>query len=261
MPLIRLVLLLLVGGGLFLFYLQNQSTALPLVFLNVQFFNLPLALWVLTAFAAGILTTLIVAGLASLGTAPTGQARPRRPRRPESVRQSNSQSFYEPPPPREPEPTATASAWQTAPPRSEPQDRRTTWQQDERSSDRPIYTEPASDRAESDDWEDASDWFDDDRGNSRRNDWDWEEELVDRPKAPDISKERAEYEAQQPKSSSKSSSTYSYGYQDPQGSGVGKTEPVVDADYRVIVPPYRSLDDRQDDGAIDDFGEDDRDRR
>jgi hypothetical protein len=41
---------------------------------------------------------------------------------------------------------------------------------------------------------------------------------------------------------------YSYSYSDPKDSGVGKAEPVigqpvVDADYRVIVPPLRSLDD------------------
>jgi uncharacterized integral membrane protein len=260
MPLIRLVLLLFVGLVLLLFYLQNQSTALPLVFLNIQFLNLPLALWVLTAFAAGILTTLVVAGLASLGTAPASQTRRRRPRRPaESVRQSTSQSFYEPPPPREPEPATTASTWQT-PPSREP-DSRTTWQSDEQFvSDRPTYTDSVADRDERDDWEDASDWFDDDRDNSRSRDWDWEDEPVDRPRrSEDISKERAEYEAEQAKSSSKSDSTYSYGYRDPRGSGVGKTESVVDADYRVIVPPYRSLDDIQDDGARDDF--DDRDRR
>ncbi|MBD0266213.1 MAG: LapA family protein, partial [Tolypothrix sp. Co-bin9] len=42
---------------------------------------------------------------------------------------------------------------------------------------------------------------------------------------------------QQPKSSSQSGTVYSYGYRDPNNSGVGKTETVYDADYRVIIPP------------------------
>ncbi len=52
------------------------------------------------------------------------------------------------------------------------------------------------------------------------------------------------------KTASRSGSVYSYGYRDPDGTGVGKAEPVadkpvVDAEYRVIVPPYRSLDEEE----------------
>jgi hypothetical protein len=42
-----------------------------------------------------------------------------------------------------------------------------------------------------------------------------------------------------PKSSTKSGSVYSYSYQEPKNTAVGKTESVYDADYRVIIPPYQ----------------------
>ena len=47
-----------------------------------------------------------------------------------------------------------------------------------------------------------------------------------------------EFEADQsPKSESWSGSVYSYGYRDPENTGVGKTESIYDAEFRVIVPP------------------------
>lgn len=251
MPLIRLVLLLFVGGGLLVFCLQNLTTTLPLVFLNINFLNLPLAVWVLAAFSAGVLSMLIIAGLASLGRAPVQQA-PRPRRATESVRQSTSQSFYTPPQSRvrEPEPVVNPtpesqqSTWQSS---------QTTWQEDRAERDRPptYTTSPPSNRNDEDDWDDASDWFDDNR--DRQTDWDWDDEPVDRPRDQGRAKEPIADEPA-PNSNSQPSSTYSFGYQNPGGSGVGKSEPVVDADYRVIVPPYRSLDDVGDE----DFGEDDR---
>jgi hypothetical protein len=45
-------------------------------------------------------------------------------------------------------------------------------------------------------------------------------------------------ENSQEKSPPASSSSYSFSYQDPKNTAVGKTESVYDADYRVIVPPY-----------------------
>jgi uncharacterized integral membrane protein len=42
---------------------------------------------------------------------------------------------------------------------------------------------------------------------------------------------------QSPKSESWSGSVYSYGYRDPENTGVGKTESIYDAEFRVIVPP------------------------
>lgn len=53
------------------------------------------------------------------------------------------------------------------------------------------------------------------------------------------SKDFGTYEHQQePKTSYQSGSVYSYGYREPKNSGVGKSESVYDADFRVIVPPH-----------------------
>lgn len=73
--------------------------------------------------------------------------------------------------------------------------------------------------------EDASDWFDD--GGD-----DWGEEPRRRQRDFEV--------PQEPKSGARSGSTYSYSYREP---APPKTPDVVDADFRVIVPPSRKLDD------------------
>jgi hypothetical protein len=57
------------------------------------------------------------------------------------------------------------------------------------------------------------------------------------------SRERLEFERpQKPRASSRSGSTYSYSYRDSDNPAVGRAESVIDAEYRVIIPPYRPLD-------------------
>lgn len=87
--------------------------------------------------------------------------------------------------------------------------------------------------SEGDDWEeDASDWFDE--GGD-----DWTEESS--------RSRRTDYEARQtPTSGSRSGSTYSYSYGEPKPPS--QPEPVVDADYRVIIPPQRNLEDDDESG-------------
>lgn len=97
------------------------------------------------------------------------------------------------------------------------------------------YTEPsrptATPRAKSDWEEDASDWFDDSGD-------DWTSPPRDQPR-------RTDFEAPQtPQSGSRSGSTYSYRYRESDPPEPKRTD-VVDADYRVIVPPSRNLDDSE----------------
>jgi hypothetical protein len=64
----------------------------------------------------------------------------------------------------------------------------------------------------------------------------------------------------QEKSPPASSSSYSFSYQDPKNTAVGKTESVYDADYRVIVPPYKQPNTEATDDADDwDFFAEDED--
>jgi hypothetical protein len=89
--------------------------------------------------------------------------------------------------------------------------------------------------------------------NDTNNDWDidgtsddWDfDELVREKATPrsQATQERDWQEQRQPepeaKTSSKADSAYSYSYKEPKNSGVGKTESIYDADYRVIVPPFQ----------------------
>lgn len=59
-------------------------------------------------------------------------------------------------------------------------------------------------------------------------------------------------------SNSRTSSVYSYSSQEPKNTAVGKTEAIYDADYRVIIPPYKEpIKDQADDDDWDFFEDDD----
>ena len=190
MPIIRLILLLGLAGILLLFALQNWTPSMQLVFLGLRSPAFPLSLWVLGAIAAGILTTLVIAGLFHL-TSFTVQRQGQRRRSTSSAQNSSDREPYQAP--RAPEFNDRRS-WQTQSPDAAGQD-----------------------NGDSDWDDDASDWFDetDDRPKN------WEPET--RRRAPD--KPQAEPRSQ---------------------SGAAKPESVVDADFRVIVPPYRNLDPNDD---------------
>jgi hypothetical protein len=121
------------------------------------------------------------------------------------------------------------------------------WEGYEESTARQTSTtrSPASDSIDDWDAEASDDWDVDEPSDTPR------DEPRDEPRdgRAAASRVRTDYEAkQEPKTASRSGSVYSYSYREPKDSGVGKAEsvvgkPVVDADYRVIVPPYRSLDD------------------
>ena len=66
-------------------------------------------------------------------------------------------------------------------------------------------------------------------------------------------RDRTSYEVpQEPTSSYRSGSSYSYSYKEPNTSGVGKSESVYDADYRVIIPPPQALEEPEDDYGFED---------
>ena len=77
-----------------------------------------------------------------------------------------------------------------------------------------------------------------------QDDWDDGENLESLPKT-------------SPTSNSRTSSVYSYSSQAPKNTAVGKTESIYDADYRVIIPPYKEPSKNQADDDDWDFFEDD----
>jgi uncharacterized integral membrane protein len=223
MPVIRIVLLLSVVGGLTLFALSNLSPLLSVVFLGMKTPALPLGTWILGAIAAGAITSFFLQLLSYLqggsSTRRFEEVREVPPRsrsfsreRPENPA-PETQTPYTPPPPQTP-PNSTASDW-------------------EESSD--------------EDWD-----FDEDPAPATSNQQDFERDYSrDTPRS-----DRTSYEVkQEPKTSSKTGSVYSYSYREPTEPGVGKADSVYDANYRLITPPYQKAAEPQEED--DDWGFDD----
>ncbi len=212
MAILRLILLVAIMGGLALLLAQNWSPVLSLVFLGMQSQPLPLAMWILFSTAAGAVTSLLISilfGLSNYFAAPPRRTPSTSPRTsPSGDRSSREETTYRPP-------------------REEPTYRYTNPQP-------PPSTSKTQSRSGSvDDWE--TDGIED---------WDFEEKRQQETTPPRQNTEVRDsniYERQQePKDSYRSGSSYSYSYREPKNSGVGKTESVYDADYRVIIPPYQA---------------------
>jgi len=253
MPLIRLVLLLGLAGGLFLLVQFNWSP-LQLTFLGVQTPALPLALWILSAIAAGMVTNLLLTSLFSLSN--FFAVRAARSKFRQAPRQSGFQARSTSPSPEPRSSSARSSTAQTAEDDADWND----WEgYEETAASQSSGRRSPVDEDSIDDWEvEPSD--------------DWEaDEPRDTPREARTatSRVRTNYETrQEPTTTARNGSVYSYSYREPKDSGVGKAEPVtdkpvVDADYRVIVPPFRSLDEEPVDGNpinpdADDWFEEDR---
>lgn len=229
MPVIRIVLLLSVVGGLTLFALSNLSPVLSVVFLSMKTPALPLATWMLGAIAAGVITSFFLQLLSYLqgGYSTRSFEEPREvpPRSRSFRRERPKKPAPEPqipytPPPSEPPPNSRTSDW-------------------EESGD--------------EDWD-----FDEEPAAATFNQQDFERDEVRGVQESD----RTSYEVkQEPKTSSKTGSVYSYSYREPTVPGVGKPDEVYDANYRIITPPYQKTAEPEDDdwGFEDDeeFGDED----
>lgn len=234
--LFRLVLLLAIAGGLTVFTLQNLTPLLPLVFLGIRFPALPLSWWVLGAIAAGGLTTLAIQVLFGLSNFVTGQTVRSRARNPQGTGFANRWSAG----------TAASSTdagrSSTRGTRYGTEDDDAAWK-DWRGYETPERRTPAdagsrqtTPKEALDDWErpPSDDWEDSQPPNANR--------AASSPRDRSSPEDLRNSDVKPPRQASQSGSTYSYGYREPEDSGVGKQEKVVDADYRVIVPPYRPLD-------------------
>ena len=200
----RILVILVVLGGLILL-LANNLSPVSLVFLGISTPALPLAVWILLSVVAGALTTVLITGLQGLSAYLAGGSRPKRSNRVTPPPQANTQRREAP--------------QYTAPP-PPPPERKTAAN------------------------EDLDDWDDD----SSSDEWEFEAETDNQanerpPVQPNQIKDSKTYEvSQEPKHSQHSGSVYSYGYKEPRDSGVGKTESVYDAEFRVLTPPYRQID-------------------
>jgi len=223
MPAISLVLLLVIGGGLTLFALQNWSPSLSLVFLGMPTPPLPLAVWMLYSLAAGVMTGLSIAALFRWYS----YLEARSVRRGERPRYEGGSAY-------------PAGSWPPQESKGSETDfirrSKTTYNAHQRrdgfdtigarTQKAAVPTKgdrtPSSAASNNDDWE---------QENKISEDWDdavtsasTEQKKGDKAKA-------GQEETQD--------SFYSYGSQDKGNSGVGKTEDVYEANYRVIIPPVR----------------------
>ncbi|HEY9618511.1 MAG TPA: hypothetical protein V6C64_16830 [Microcoleaceae cyanobacterium] len=237
----RLFLLLVIAGGLVGFAIQNWSPTIALTFLGIKTMALPLALWVLWAIAVGIITTLVINALFAASNYLAIQAFRTQLRQ-------NARTSSDPPygSERSSADSTPSTSRRSTTASANPDTSWRSWRQEATERDRP-QPEPARDRSsardkldelmeELDDWETpASDDWETSPRDSRS-------ERSDREATRNS---RRDYEAPQtPQSTSQSGSVYSYGYREPKSSGAGRTEDVqqpdrvVDAEYRVIIPPY-----------------------
>ncbi|MGB3206888.1 MAG: LapA family protein, partial [Crinalium sp.] len=121
MPIIQILLLFVLVGGLSLLVLQNLSPVLPIVFLGMKTQALPLATWILGALAAGFLTSLciqffsylqrrsLLVRIRQLEASPSKEPEKRR----ETAQTASRQTSYTPPPPEPETPTSedTSEEW------------------------------------------------------------------------------------------------------------------------------------------------------
>ncbi len=208
--LLLLIVLIVVIGGLALFAWQNGSPSLSLTFLGLKSIPLPLSVWILAAIVAGVITYLLIYGIFGLSNYLLKQSlQPSRPR----SRKSNYQN-------------------QTG----EGRDR---YSQSQGISDSQSSFNLNKDSEPTEKDENLDDWEQGPPKVSHSWDSSTKEQHIEEPQGSvNQSSTQKNYEAeQQPKTESWSGSVYSYGYRDPSSSGVGQTESVYDADYRVITPP------------------------
>jgi hypothetical protein len=247
MPVIRIVLLVVVGGGLALFAISNLLPVLPLVFLGTKTIALPLAAWIGIALAAGAITSFLLQllsyrpqGYSTQNVEEPGEVPYRRNsfrRQPLETPEPEPQAQYTPPPPPPERPTNNVTS---------------DWE--ERSSENwDFQEEPAAPRSKA--THDVDDWqrdrtepntATDDRVEESRSEgtsYSDSEALRRSRSVSHRSADRTNYEVpQEPKTQVQSGSTYSYSYRegDKEKSGVGKPDVVYDANYRIITPPYQN---------------------
>ena len=205
-----LIVLIVVIGGLALFTWQNWSPSLDLTFLGLKSIPLPVSILILGALVAGVVTYLSIYGIFELSNYLFKQnLQPSRPR----PRQSQHQN-------------------------QDGQGRDRASQSQGISNSQSSFnlnkdSEPREEDENFDDWKQgppkvSNSWD----GSTREQDIEESQESVSQD-----STEKSYEVEQEPKTESWSGSVYSYGYREPSGSGVGQTESVYDADYRVITPP------------------------
>ncbi len=246
MSVANLVIFLIAVAGLALLVAQNLSPSVSLVFLGTQSPAFPLSFWIVIAIAVGVILSLLIWGLFQL-SGPGAVLRSSPPRSPKppvrpttgftpeptpsysagqnpSKTTTTSTGYSPPPPPRST--TSTTDDWET-----EVRPIRQSWDEEDWGLDEEESVNSTPSQAAWKDPEGASNFDDSETTNEAS------EERSSNNTESEYSR-RDHYEVEQkPKQQSWSGSVYSYGYRQGEETGVGKSESVYDADYRIITPP------------------------
>jgi uncharacterized integral membrane protein len=249
MAAIRFFLLLVLLGSLTVLLVQNWTPVLPLVFLGGQTQALPLSIWILFSVAAGAITAIFIAGCFQISNY-FAQPRAKKQRRPAAKTSARSateeKSTY-----KSPETSRTSSYSYTAPP---PRQTQTSVTDDSDGWETPAnddwdFAEDTNVTSQDTDRREYSDRAvaDRTRYDDRRDDWEYiPQDTEPQPQVTvkdntekDDAKYQPNYDDSEPPSRDRSASVYSFSAREPKNSGVGRTESVYDAEYRVLTPPYK----------------------
>lgn len=251
---LRLGLLLVSVVAIVIFIQQNLSPVLPLTFLGMKTVAFPLSLWILFALAAGVLTAQLVVMLLQFPIAASQRSqasdRPREARANSSVndgkipdarsvqaRSKGDESSYS----NREKTTTYADSFRSGSKAAadfgtvrDLQDNSTNWVDDE---------------------EVEQNWVDDDSQN-------WVDEPIEpatkSSATPKVTPLKTDYEVpKSPTSEYRSGTIYSYSYRKPENTGVGITESVNDAEYRVIIPPNYEHEEQSGKSAVGDYSSND----
>jgi hypothetical protein len=242
-----IILLLLLGIGI-VFFLQNQQLVTLVFFGNVATVTLPIAVWVLSFIGIGVLTSFCWQILSSLGRPSSSQSFSARQSRPYSSPPPSSPRIPEiPSDNRPPQDFARSPAASNRQSNVNPKDYEEEWddwqlEQPKREPVREFVREFPRERIEiepKDEPIDNSERIPENSVNSERT-------------SPEDNTNLFEVQ-QQPKTSTRTGSVYSYVYREPKDkpekepliedkkpeTQEKKGDRVYDADYRVIRPPYQ----------------------
>jgi len=231
--LFRLLILLGVIGGLAVFAQSNWSSVLSVTFLGLQTPALPLSLWVLGAIAIGVLTQWAISLLLQLASYATAR---------KIRREARKQAFRGEVPPK---PGVFTNPTQPAKATTSTND--AAWKDWGHYETTPAQsTQPNSSPVDPiDDWEapPSDDWENRRTTSSREAPSPKTQTPPSQPPRPANIFETP----QAPRASAQSGTVYSHKYRESNRDEVHKREPapnkpIVDAEYRVIVPPYQTSD-------------------